>query len=151
MRDVDLMRLAWGAIAGHRLRSILTMIGIAIGITAVILLTSLGEGVRVFVVSEFSQFGTNLIAINPGKSETTGGNPVAMAGTIRRLTVEDIEPLRRLPQVETVMPVAFGNARVEAGTRGRAVLVYGVTSEMPRVWKFKVRQGQFLPPGGCIP
>lgn len=147
MRDVDLMRLAWGAIAGHRLRSILTMIGIAIGITAVILLTSLGEGVRVFMVSEFSQFGTNLIAINPGKSETTGGNPVAMAGTIRRLTVEDIEPLRRLPQVETVMPVAFGNARVEAGTRGRAVMVYGVTSEMPHVWKFKVRQGQFLPPG----
>ncbi|HUD71123.1 MAG TPA: ABC transporter permease [Dongiaceae bacterium] len=147
MRDLDLMRLAWGAIAGHRLRSILTMIGIAIGITAVILLTSLGEGVRLFVISEFSQFGTNLIAINPGKSETTGGNPVAMAGTIRRLTIEDVEPLRRLPLVESAMPVAFGNARVEAAERGRAVLVYGVTSEMPRIWKFKVRQGQFLPPG----
>ena len=147
MRDIDLMRLAWGAITGHRLRSILTMIGIAIGITAVILLTSLGEGVRAFVVGEFSQFGTNLIAINPGKSETTGGNPVAIAGTIRRLTVEDVDPLRRLPQVETVMPVAFGNARVEWGERGRAVLVYGVTSEMPRVWKFTVRQGQFLPEG----
>lgn len=147
MRDIDLMRLAWGAITGHRLRSILTMIGIAIGITAVILLTSLGEGVRAFVVGEFSQFGTNLIAINPGKSETTGGNPVAIAGTIRRLTVEDVDPLRRLPQVETVMPVAFGNARVEWGERGRAVLIYGVTSEMPRVWKFTVRQGQFLPEG----
>jgi putative ABC transport system permease protein len=103
--------------------------------------------VRTFVISEFTQFGTNLIAINPGKSETTGGNPVAMAGTIRRLTIEDVEPLRRLPQVETAMPVAFGNARVEAGERGRAVLVYGVTSEMPRIWKFKVRQGQFLPEG----
>jgi putative ABC transport system permease protein len=45
------------------------------------------------------------------------------------------------------MPVAFGNARVEHGERGRSVLVYGVTSDMPELWKFKVRQGQFLPPG----
>jgi len=147
VRDVDLMRLSWGAITGHRLRSALTMLGIAIGITAVILLTSLGEGIRVFVISEFTQFGTNIIAINPGKSETTGGNPVAMAGTIRRLNLEDAEALRRLPQADTVMPVAFGNARVENGSRGRSVLVYGVTSEMPRVWKFTVRQGRFLPPG----
>ena len=119
MRDIDLMRLSWGAVAGHRLRSALTMLGIAIGITSVILLTSLGEGIRVFVISEFTQFGTNIIAINPGKSETTGGNPVAMAGTIRKLTLEDVEALQRSPQVDTVMPVAFGNARVEAGTRGR--------------------------------
>jgi putative ABC transport system permease protein len=147
MRDIDMMRMAWGAVAGHRLRSALTMLGIAIGITAVILLTSLGEGLRLFVVSEFTQFGTNLIGINPGKSETSGGNPAALAGSIRRLTVEDVDVLRRIPLVETAMPVAFGNARVEFGERGRSVFVYGVTSEMPQVWKIKVLQGQFLPPG----
>jgi putative ABC transport system permease protein len=147
MRDVDLMRLSWGALTGHRLRSGLTMLGIAIGVTSVILLTSLGEGIRVFIISEFTQFGTNLIAINPGKSETTGGNPIAMAGTIRKLTIDDVDALRRIPQAETVMPVAFGNARVEHGDRGRSVLVYGVTSDMPRVWNFTVRQGRFLPPG----
>jgi putative ABC transport system permease protein len=147
MRDIDLMRLAWGAVAGHRLRSSLTALGIAIGITAVILLTSLGEGIRVFVISEFSQFGTNIIALNPGKSETTGGNPAAIAGTIRKLTVEDVEVLKRLPQVDTAMPLALGNARVEFKDRGRRVVVYGVTSELPRVWKFGVRAGQFLPAG----
>ena len=147
MRDVDLMRLAWGAVIGHRLRSMLTALGIAIGIAAVILLTSLGEGIRVYVISEFSQFGTNIVAINPGKSETSGGNPGAIAGTIRKLTVEDVEVLDRLPQVDAVVPVAFGNARVEFEERGRRVFVYGVNSDMPRVWKFGVRQGQFLPPG----
>jgi putative ABC transport system permease protein len=147
MRDFDLMRLAWGAVIGHRLRSMLTALGIAIGIAAVILLTSLGEGIRVYVISEFSQFGTNIVAINPGKSETSGGNPGAIAGTIRKLTVEDVEVLDRLPQVDAVVPVAFGNARVEFEERGRRVFVYGVNSEMPRVWKFAVRQGQFLPPG----
>jgi putative ABC transport system permease protein len=147
MRDIDLMRLAWGAVIGHRLRSMLTALGIAIGIAAVILLTSLGEGIRVYVISEFSQFGTNIVAINPGKSETSGGNPGAIAGTIRKLTVEDVEVLDRLPQVDAVVPVAFGNARVEFEERGRRVFVYGVNSDMPRVWKFGVRQGQFLPPG----
>lgn len=146
MRDTDLMRLAWGAVIGHRLRSALTALGIAIGIAAVILLTSLGEGIRVYVISEFSQFGTNIIAINPGKSETSGGGP-AIAGTIRKLTVQDVEVLDRLPQVDSVVPVSFGNARVEFEERGRRVFVYGVNSEMPRVWKFGVRQGQFLPPG----
>ena len=74
MRAIDLLSLSWGAIAGHRLRSALTMLGIAIGIASVILLTSIGEGIRVYVLSEFTQFGTNLIAVNPGKSNTTGGN-----------------------------------------------------------------------------
>jgi putative ABC transport system permease protein len=70
-----------------------------------------------------------------------------MAGTIRKLTIEDAEVLRRLPQVETTMPLAFGNARVEHAQRGRNVLVYGVTADMPAAWKFNVRQGRFLPPG----
>jgi putative ABC transport system permease protein len=147
MRAADLIRLAWGAVAGHRLRSALTMLGIAIGIAAVILLTSIGAGIREFVLAEFTQFGTNLIAINPGKSTTTGSNPAAIAGSIRKLTVEDAEVLRRLPQVEETMPIAFGNGRVEYGERGRAVLVYGVTSAVPRIWHFGVRTGQFLPEG----
>ncbi|MGH9750268.1 MAG: ABC transporter permease, partial [Candidatus Polarisedimenticolia bacterium] len=147
MRAADLLRMAWGKVVGHRLRSLLTMLGIAIGIAAVVLLTSIGEGIRQFVLQEFTQFGTNLIGINPGKSETTGGNPVALAGTIRKLTIEDAAALARLPQVEVSMPVAFGNARVEFGQRGRSVFVYGVTSDMPKVWKFGVRQGRFLPPG----
>jgi putative ABC transport system permease protein len=147
MNATDLLRLAWGAVIGHRLRSALTMLGFAIGICAVILLTSIGEGIRQFVLDEFTQFGTNIVAINPGKSDTTGGSPAAMAGTIRKLTLEDAEALKRLPQVQSVMPVAFGNARVESSQAGRSVLVYGVTAEMQELWKFRVRQGRFLPAG----
>jgi len=146
MRAFDLIGLAWGAVVVQRLRSSLTMLGIAIGIAAVILLTSIGEGIRVFVLSEFNQFGTNIIAMNPGK-EATSGSPGAMGGTIRKLTLEDTEALRRLPHVEAVMPMAFGNARVEYGERGRSVFVYGATSELPRIWNNSVRQGRFLPSG----
>jgi putative ABC transport system permease protein len=147
MHPADLLKFAWGAVAGHRLRSALTMLGFAIGICAVILLTSIGEGVRQFVLDEFTQFGTNLIAVNPGRSDTTGGSPAALAGTIRKLTLDDAEALARLPQAQAVMPVAFGNARVESSDAGRNVLVYGVTAAMQEMWKFRVRQGRFLPPG----
>ena len=146
MSAAELLRLAWGSIRAHRLRSLLTMLGITIGIASVILLTSIGEGTRRYILDQFTQFGTNVIAINPGKTMTTG-QPGALAATIRKLTIEDAEAIRRVPGVEKVVPVAMGMALVEAGERGRSVFVYGVNSEIPDVWKFRVRQGTFLPEG----
>jgi putative ABC transport system permease protein len=142
----EFLSLAWGAVAAHRLRSALTMLGILIGIAAVILLTSIGEGTRRYVLDEFTQFGTNIMAINPGKTNTSGA-PGALAGTTKKLTLEDSEALRRVPGVQKVVPVVMGMARVEAGERGRSVFIYGVNSEISAVWKFRVRQGTFLPPG----
>ncbi len=142
----DLLALALRAIRSHRLRSALSMLGIAIGIASVVLLTSIGEGTRRYVLDQFTQFGTNLLAINPGKPETTG-IPGALGGTTHKLTIDDAEALGRLPGVEAVVPVTFGTARVEAGGRGRSVFVYGVTPEVPEVWKWKVRVGSFWPSG----
>jgi len=140
----DLFRLAGGAISGHRLRSALSMVGIAIGIAAVILLTSIGEGTRRYVLAQFSQFGTNLIAIHPGKAETSG-MPGVFSGTTHHLTIDDAEALGRIAGVERVVPTAFGTARVEADQRARNVAVNGVTPEIQTVWKFRTRQGVFWP------
>jgi len=70
----DSVQFAIQAIIAHRLRSFLTMLGIAVGIWSVILLTSIGEGVHQYVLAEFTQFGTNVIGISPGKVKT-GGQP----------------------------------------------------------------------------
>ena len=140
----EFLGLAWGAVVAHRLRSALTMLGIVIGIAAVILLTSIGEGTRRYVLDEFTQFGTNIMSINPGNTKTSGA-PGALAGTVRKLTLGDAEALRRVPGVQNVVPVVMGMARVEAGERGRSVFVYGVNSEMPAIWKINTRQGSFLP------
>jgi len=142
----DAASLAFGAVVSHRLRSALTMLGIVIGIASVILLTSIGEGTRAYVLSEFTQFGTNLLQVTPGRIETSG-IPGALGVTIRKLTLEDAEALGRLPGVEEVVPINFGMARVQAGERGRSVFVYGVTSGVPAAWKFLVGQGRFLPGG----
>ena len=60
MRASDATGMAWHALTAHRLRSFLTLLGIAVGIAAVILLTSIGEGLHRFVLAEFTQFGTNV-------------------------------------------------------------------------------------------
>jgi putative ABC transport system permease protein len=141
----ELLRFALGAVTGHRLRSALSVLGVGIGVAAVVLLTSLGEGTRQYIVSQFSQFGTNLLAINPGKVKTMG-IPGVFGGTTHLLTPGDAEALRRLPGVEAVIPVAMGQGRVEFGGRGRSVYIYGVNHELPRVWGVGTAQGSFLPP-----
>lgn len=140
------MRLSSGALVGHPLRSLLSMLGIAIGVAAVIMLTSLGEGTRKYMVAEFSQFGTNVLSVQPGKRKTHGV-PHAFGGTTQKLTIDDAEALRRIPLLGAVVPVAVGQARVEGGGRGRSVFVHGVTEEFPEVMKFGIRQGSFLPGG----
>lgn len=143
--SAELLRFALGAVAGHRLRSALSVLGVGIGVAAVVLLTSLGEGTRQYIVSQFSQFGANLLAINPGKVKTMGV-PGVFGGTTHLLTPQDAEALRRLPGVEAMIPVAMGQGRVEFEGRGRSVYIYGVNHELPRVWGVGTAQGSFLPP-----
>jgi len=138
----ELIDLAFGALHAQKLRSALSLTGIAIGIAAVILLTSIGEGTRRYVLSQFTQFGTNLMAINPGKSKTVG-IPGVLGGTTHKLTIDDAEAIKRLPGVTDIVSLAVGTARVQADGRGRSVYIYGVTPRMPEVWRIAVRTGAF--------
>jgi putative ABC transport system permease protein len=142
----DLIRLAYNAVAGHKLRSALSMLGIAIGIASVILLTSIGEGTRRYILGQFAQFGTNILSINPGKAETVG-IPGILGGTTHKLTIDDALALERISGVDEVVAAAYGTARVEGNGRGRSVLIYGVTPNVPTAWHFGVRQGSFWPAG----
>lgn len=141
-----MIRLALGALTSHRLRTALSMLGIAIGIASVILLTSIGEGTRRYIMEQFSQFGTNILGIAPGKAETVG-IPGVLGGTTRKLTIDDVMALERIPGVDETVAAAYGSARVVAKGRGRSVFIYGVTPNIPSAWRFKVRQGSFWPEG----
>jgi len=140
----DFLHLSFSAVKARRMRSGLTALGIAVGIAAVVLLTSMGEGLHRFIIAEFSQFGTNLIGINPGKI-TTSGFSGALISNVRPLTLDDNEAIKRLPQVIAAVPVIQGNASVEAGKRQRRTTIYGVGPDMPKVWLFDVSAGQSLP------
>lgn len=144
MKIRDATALAFNAVRAHRMRSLLTALGIAVGIASVVLLTSLGEGVHQFLLSEFTQFGTHLIAVNPGKT-TTAGVSGAIISNVRPLTLEDAAALRRIPEVKGSVPVAWGNAAVEFERRRRRTYIFGTGPDAPRVWKMEVAIGRFLP------
>lgn len=140
----DSIHLALRALTAHRLRSFLTLLGIAVGIAAVILLTSIGEGVHRFVLAEFNQFGTNIIELQPGRTAASGG-PGGLQTTVRMLTIDDARALERIPDVVAVTPVVWGNSELGANGRTRRTLVYGVGPAMQTAWQMKVRVGTFLP------
>jgi putative ABC transport system permease protein len=144
MRSADFVALSLRALWAHRLRSFLTLLGIAVGIAAVILLTSIGEGVHRFVLAEFSQFGTNIVEIVAGRTSASGG-PMPLQTTVRLLTLDDARAIRRLPDVVAVSPVVWGNSEVNANGRLRRTTVYGVGPEQLEVSHVQIRAGSFLP------
>ncbi len=145
MQSEDLARLAISSISFHRMRSFLTALGIAVGIAAVVLLTSIGEGIHRYVLAEFTQCGTNILAINPGKT-TTMGVSGAIVSNVRPLSLADAEALERLSGVEAVVPFVQGNAAIEAGKKSRRTTIFGVSSAVPQVWQMNPSLGHFLPP-----
>ncbi len=146
MNKIDLIRLSYRTIISHKLRSVLTALGLIIGIASVVILTSIGRGVHQFVLAEFTQFGTNLLAVFPGKT-TTLGLSGATISTVRPLTQADALSLEKLENIIAAVPLVQGNARIEAADKQRRASVFGVGSAVPEVWKIKVQQGRFLPAG----
>jgi putative ABC transport system permease protein len=144
MRTSDFTRLTFGSLRSHRLRTLLAELGIAVGIASVILLTSIGEGLRKFVLSEFSQFGTNLIIVMPGRVQTAGMS-IGVFGTVRPLTIDDAIAVRHAPHVQVTNPTIDGNAEIAAMGKRRRITVYGMSPEWLRVGHMSMRIGSFLP------
>ena len=147
MSFVDLLRFSATALRGHRLRTALSLLGVAIGVAAVVVLTSLGEGARRYVTGEFEQLGTNLLILIPGKTETSGAAPI-FGGTPHDLTLEDVAAIaRHVRGIERVAPLAFGQAPARYGSRERNVNLAGTTSEFQGIRKTRVMLGSYLPAG----
>ncbi len=145
MSGRDLAAYAGRALAGHRLRSLLSLLGVAVGVSAVILLTALGEGARRYVVDQFAQIGSSFVAVVPGKTDTVGALP-GIGGVPNDLTLDDARALERaLPGVRFVAPFVVASDSVARGERRRDVLVAGVTPEFAALRRLRVARGSFLP------
>ncbi len=100
-----------------------------IGVAAVVVLTALGEGARLYVTGQFADIGANLLILVPGKSETTGMLP-GLTGVPNDLTLDDAEAVgRQVAGVTKVSPLVMANETVAAGERRRQVAVLGTTRE----------------------
>ncbi|MET0049189.1 MAG: ABC transporter permease [Sedimenticola sp.] len=143
----DILRFGSHALRGARTRTWLMLLAMAIGIGSVVVLTALGEGARRYVSNEFSNLGTNLIVVLPGRTETTGGAPPIIGGTPEELTLSDALALLRSSSIRKIAPVVVGSAPASHQQLEREVMVAGSTHELLDVRNMEMAMGEFLPPG----
>ncbi|HBP86979.1 MAG TPA: ABC transporter permease [Nitrospirales bacterium] len=143
----EIVRFAWSALTGHRLRTSLCVLGVAVGIAAVVMLTALGEGARQYVITQFTSIGSNLLSILPGKTETTGAIP-HMGGVANDLTLQDFLALQReIRAAQLIVPISMGTETVSRGERSRQVAVIGSTPDFLKARQLRIQLGDTLPSG----
>jgi len=140
----DFIAFTLASLRAHRMRTALTALGIAVGIASVILLTSIGEGLHRFVIAEFTQFGTNIIGVAPGRIQTHGAS-LGSVNTSRPLSIDDALALRRAPHVLVADPLVQGNAEVVHAGKSRRVTLYGTGPDFARALSMRVASGTYLP------
>ena len=146
MRLVDTLRFARDAAAGTPLRTALSVLAMSIGVAAVVILTALGDGARMYVVGQFSSLGANLVIVLPGRSGTGGFNPAnAITTTPRDLTVDDAAALKRAPAIRRLGPLAVGTSEISFGGRLREVIVAGTNHDYFAIRGLEIAQGVPLP------
>ena len=140
----ELLAFSVRGLRGHGLRSGLSLLGVAVGVASVIVLTALGEGARRYVVEQFTSLGTNLLVVLPGKTDTTG--IPGPGGVPNDLTLDDARAIaRRVRGARRVAPIAVGTEEVEHGELRRRLAVIGTTAEYQVIRELEVGRGRFLP------
>ncbi|MFC1626698.1 ABC transporter permease [Patescibacteria group bacterium] len=142
MRFSEVIRSSKEALQGNRMRTALTMLGIIIGTSSVILISSIGDGAVAFITNEFSSFGTNFFQITSGK-----GFMGAIAGSSDALTKDDSDAIEKesgIDNIESVAAFTFTNGKVTANDHEESVMIYGMTSTAHIILKPDLIYGEFL-------
>jgi len=145
MSFAETLRTALDAIRSHRLRSLLTMLGILIGIAAVILTVGLGKGAQNEVRSQINKLGSNLLIVSPGSTTTSGVR--GGRGTASTLTSDDANALANktvAPDIARVAPVSSGSLSLVVGSTNWTTDVVGTTPDWLSVRARDVVQGRFI-------
>jgi putative ABC transport system permease protein len=135
MKIWESIRVAWKSIKGNKIRSVLTTLGVIIGVAAVIALIAVGQGVTQDITGELEDLGTNLIVVTGMRS---------LGGVLESA---DVEQLKRLPSISRVAPsISQNEVTVKAGTTSTTATVEGTNEDYPDVRNFKLVQGRFITP-----
>jgi putative ABC transport system permease protein len=143
VKTVQVARIAVNGLWTNRMRSGLTMLGVVIGVTAVVSLLSIGEGTQATITSKIEAMGTNLIYVRPGSTSQSGVSQGA--GSAATLTLEDGEAIaQQIPTVAAVVPQTSSTAQVVAGRNNTRTQILGVTEEYAPMRDWEVDQGDFI-------
>ncbi|MCP4592321.1 MAG: ABC transporter permease, partial [bacterium] len=151
MSVLESLRLAFRALTANKLRAALTMLGIIIGVGAVITLMSAGEGVSVYIEDQFQGMGSNLLFVIPGSMDDSG--PPGMGAATAELTNGDVEAMRdplRAPDVAALSPERMRSTVVATGKRDTVVQVLGVTPAFFSVRNWPPEVGRAFDDGDMV-
>jgi len=134
------LKSALKSLIANKLRSILAMLGIIIGVGAVIAMLAIGNGAQKQVLGQITTMGTNLLVVRPGQRGTGG----VISGTQQNLTVEDAQSLRDIEGIEAVSPVVGGSAQVKYLATNTRSNVQGVAPTYFKIRSFELDRGRFF-------
>jgi putative ABC transport system permease protein len=144
MKFIEFFSIAIKSLLANKMRSALTMLGMIIGVFAVIFLMSMGQGFQHMITSTFEELGTNLLMVNPSNPDAPGVMGT-MYGTITaNLTMGDAEAIGRIRSVTGVVPVNENFVKLIAGNEETAAVIHGSNSDYQQVYGFEIASGQFI-------
>jgi putative ABC transport system permease protein len=141
----EILRLSMESLVAQKLRTVLTVLGMVIGVGAVVLLVSLGQGAKNYVMEEFEGLGSNLIVIQPGKSDrkTHMGPPVGAAQ--RKMTIADVSAIeRKALNVEAVSGLVLGTVSVRHEDSLSNITVFGTNDRFPDILSISIGRGGYF-------
>ena len=134
--------MAWASLVANKLRSLLTMLGIIIGVAAVIALVSIGNGVKQDIEDSISSLGSNLLVVLPGAPRTPGARP--SQGSMKSLKISDYEAIAKLEGVKAASPMTNGSDVVIYQNKNWTTSVAGVNSNFQDVNNWTITSGRFF-------
>jgi putative ABC transport system permease protein len=146
MNALSILRIAFRALVRNKMRAALTMLGIIIGVSAVIAMVSIGQGAQASVQAQIEGMGTNLLFVSAG-AQNTGGvrGGAGQDGGNNTLTIDDLEAIRReLPSVSMVSPTVNSRSQLVAGNLNWNTQVQGVSEQYTDIRKWTVESGEFF-------
>jgi len=144
MDIVEVIRISWDSLRANKLRSLLTMLGVIIGVSAVILLVSIGEGARKYIRRELGGLGANILIVVPGKTAKEGGMHMGTS-SVRKLVYDDALLLkRRSAHIQYSVPVVVGTSWVKYRKNKRDTYVVGVTDEYFPARNLSIEHGRAM-------
>ena len=151
MNILMIIRVAFRALVRNKMRAALTMLGIIIGVSAVIAMVSIGQGAQASVQAQIEGMGTNLLFVSAGAQNVGGVRSGAGDGGTNTLTVDDLEAIRReVPSVAMVTPTVNARSQLVVGNQNWSTTVQGVSEQYPGSAKMGCRRAaRSLPKQTC--
>ena len=144
MKFIEFFGIAIRSLLSNKLRSALTMLGMIIGVGAVIVLMSVGAGLQSMITSTFEELGTNLLTVQPSNPEAPGIMGMMYGGFTGNITMDDVEAIEHIRSVTGVVPVNENFVKLIAGNEESTAVIHGSNPDYQQVMGFEIAAGQFI-------